>query len=80
MNSIVDCDSALAYPLDMKTSLDHLPEKKQRELASVVEIIHEELADALEGSAAAFKKRGRIHKIILFGSYARDSWSTSRTR
>ncbi|MFD2346944.1 HEPN domain-containing protein [Sinorhizobium terangae] len=58
----------------MRTSLEHLPEKKQRELARVVEIIHEEFADALEGSSAGFKKRGRILKIILFGSYARGTF------
>ncbi|WP_370051141.1 nucleotidyltransferase and HEPN domain-containing protein [Sinorhizobium fredii] len=58
----------------MRSSLEHLPEKKQRELARVVEVIHEEFADALEGSSAAFKKRGRILKIILFGSYARGTF------
>ncbi|WP_440658079.1 nucleotidyltransferase and HEPN domain-containing protein [Ensifer adhaerens] len=58
----------------MKTSLEHLPEKKQRELARVVEIIHEEFADALEGGSADFKKRGRILKIILFGSYGRGTF------
>ncbi len=64
----------MSYRLGMRSSLEHLPEKKQRELARVVEIIHEEFADALEGSAAAFKKRGRILKIILFGSYARGTF------
>ncbi|MCA1439338.1 nucleotidyltransferase and HEPN domain-containing protein [Ensifer sp. IC4062] len=58
----------------MRSSLEHLPEKKQRELARLVEIIHEEFADALEGSSAGFKKRGRILKIILFGSYARGTF------
>ncbi|WOS66817.1 nucleotidyltransferase and HEPN domain-containing protein [Sinorhizobium fredii] len=58
----------------MRSSLEHLPEKKQRELTRVVEIIHEEFSDALEGSSAAFKKRGRILKIILFGSYARGTF------
>ncbi|WP_354317779.1 nucleotidyltransferase and HEPN domain-containing protein [Sinorhizobium fredii] len=58
----------------MRSSVEHLPEKKQHELARVVEIIHEEFADALEGSSAAFKKRGRILKIILFGSYARGTF------
>ncbi|MBB4277416.1 hypothetical protein GGE12_005223 [Rhizobium mongolense] len=43
-----------------KSSLDHLPEKKQRELALVVEIIHEELENALKGGEAEFKKKGRI--------------------
>ena len=58
----------------MKSSLDHLPERKQRELARVLEILHEEFEDALKGGTAAFKKRGRILKVILFGSYARGDW------
>lgn len=58
----------------MRSSLEHLPEKKQRELARVVEVIHEELEDALKGGTSDFKKRGRILKIILFGSYARGTW------
>ncbi len=70
----VDGESSLPYRLDMRSSLEYLPEKKQRELARVVEIIHEEFADALDGSSAAFKKRGRILKIILFGSYARGTF------
>lgn len=58
----------------MKSSLEHLPEKKQRELARAVEIIEEEFAGALNGATADFKKRGHIKKIILFGSYARGTW------
>src|SRR3990170_8294412 len=58
----------------MKTSLDHLPERKQRELSRIVEILHEEFDDALKESSAEFKKMGRILKIILFGSYARGDW------
>jgi uncharacterized protein len=58
----------------MKTSLDHLPKNKQRELARVVEILYEEFEDALKGSSAEFKKNGRILKTILFGSYARGDW------
>lgn len=58
----------------MKTSLDHLPPVKQHELRRVVEIIQEEFADALNGATSQFKKRGRILKIILFGSYARGTW------
>jgi predicted nucleotidyltransferase/HEPN domain-containing protein len=58
----------------MKTSLDHLPERKQRELARIVEILHEEFEDALKEGSADFKKMGRILKIILFGSYARGDW------
>jgi len=58
----------------MKTSIDHLPEHKQEELARVVEILHAEFEDALAESSADWKKSGRILKIILFGSYARGDW------
>lgn len=58
----------------MKTSLDHMPPQKQRELARVLEILHEEFEDALKEGTADFKKRGRILKVILFGSYAKGGW------
>lgn len=58
----------------MKTSLEHLPLAKQREIARVVDVIQEEFADSLNGTTSGFKKRGRILKIILFGSYARNNW------
>lgn len=58
----------------MKSSIDHMPLRKQRELARVLEILHEEFEDALKEGSAEFKKRGRILKIILFGSYAKGGW------
>lgn len=58
----------------MKTSIDQLPLRKQRELARIVEVLHEEFEDALKEGTADFKKLGRILKIILFGSYARGTW------
>ncbi len=58
----------------MKTSIDHLPPVKQRELARVVEIILEEFEDALKGAVSDAKKRGRVLKVILFGSYARGTF------
>ncbi|MCW1411215.1 nucleotidyltransferase and HEPN domain-containing protein [Rhizobium sp. 1AS11] len=58
----------------MKSSLDHMPPRKQRELGRVLEILHEEFEDALKEGTADFKKRGRILKIILFGSYAKGGW------
>ena len=39
----------------MKTSLDHMPPRKQRELARVLEILHEEFEDALKEGTADFK-------------------------
>ena len=58
----------------MKTSLDHLPESKQRELARVVEILFAEFEERLADGKAERHKTGRILKIILFGSYARGGW------
>ncbi|EUB98199.1 HEPN domain protein [Rhizobium sp. CF080] len=58
----------------MKSSIDHIPLRKQRELGRVLEILHEEFEDALKEGTADFKKRGRILKIILFGSYAKGGW------
>jgi predicted nucleotidyltransferase/HEPN domain-containing protein len=58
----------------MKISLDHLPESKQRNVARIIETIHEEFEDALKEAKSENKRRGRILKIILFGSYARGTW------
>jgi predicted nucleotidyltransferase/HEPN domain-containing protein len=58
----------------MKSSLDHMPLRKQREIGRVLEILHEEFEDALKDGTAEFKKRGRILKILLFGSYAKGGW------
>ena len=58
----------------MRTDLDHLPANKQRELERVVQIIFEEFEDALVLAQKQWKKKGRIEKIILYGSYARGGW------
>lgn len=58
----------------MKTSLDHLPESKRRELAHVVEVLFAEFEDVLKGRNAPHRKQGRILKIVLYGSYARGDW------
>ena len=58
----------------MKSDLDHLPATKQRELERVVQIIFEEFEDALVLATQDWKKKGRIQKIVLYGSYARGGW------
>jgi len=58
----------------MKTSLDHLPAGKRRELTRVVELIRDAFAEAVKGRKAPRFKNGRLLKIILFGSYARGDW------
>lgn len=58
----------------MRTSLDHLPEPKRRELARVVEILFAEFEAAVSGGSATHRREGQILKVILFGSYARGDW------
>lgn len=58
----------------MKTSLDHLPDAKRRELARVVEILFAEFEAAIAAGTSIHKRQGQILKVILFGSYARGDW------
>ncbi|WP_129794219.1 nucleotidyltransferase and HEPN domain-containing protein [Sphingosinicella sp. CPCC 101087] len=58
----------------MRTNLDHLPPAKQRELERVVQILFEEFEDAIGLATQDWKKKGRILKVILYGSYARGGW------
>lgn len=58
----------------MKTDLQHLPANKQRELERVRQIVFEEFDDALALARHDWKKKGRILKVILYGSYARGGW------
>ena len=58
----------------MRTDLDHLPASKQRELERVKQIIFEEFADSIALATMNWKKKGRIEKLILYGSYARGGW------
>jgi predicted nucleotidyltransferase len=58
----------------MRTDLDHLPPAKQRELERVVQLLFEEFEEARSLSTQEWKKKGRILKIILYGSYARGDW------
>ncbi len=58
----------------MRTDLDHLPAAKQRELDHVRAIIFEEFEDALALAQHEWKKKGKIEKIVLYGSYARGGW------
>jgi len=62
----------------LKTSLDHLPRRKQTELKRVVDVLFAEFDDMLKLATSQQKKRGRILKIILYGSYARGDWVEDR--
>jgi len=58
----------------MRIDLDHLPELQQEELQRAVAILREEFGKAIATATQPWKKNGKILKIILFGSYARDDW------
>ena len=58
----------------MKTDLDHLPTAKQRELQHVVRVLFEEFEREIGLATQPWKKRGRILKVVLYGSYARGDW------
>ncbi len=61
----------------MRTSLDHLPAAKKRELERVVQILFEELATYLQ--ALFSKGQARILKVIFYGSYALRAGSPRAT-
>lgn len=61
----------------MKTTLDHLPERQQQELAHVRTTLLTEFEAAIRkgaGGTSEWRKGGQVLKIILFGSYARNDW------
>ena len=58
----------------MRTELDNLLSAKQRELRHVVRVLFEEFEQQMALVNQPWKKRGRILKIVLYGSYARDDW------
>lgn len=58
--------------------LSHLPEKKRRELQRIAQILFDEFDESLKTKLSEKAKRGRILKLILFGSYARGNWVEDR--
>ncbi len=58
----------------MRNDLSHLPAAKQRDLERVVAILFEEFGDSTGLASGEWKKKGRILKVILYGSYARGGW------
>lgn len=58
----------------MRTELDNLLSAKQRELRHVVRVLFEEFEQQMALVTQPWKKRGRILKIVLYGSYARGDW------
>lgn len=61
----------------MRSDLDHLPERQQRELERVRDILlagFEAAKNGGGGGTQPWRRGGMVLKIILFGSYARTDW------
>ena len=58
----------------MRHDLGHLPVRQQGELERATAILMEEFERAIAQGTKSWKQGGRILKIILFGSYARNDW------
>ncbi len=58
----------------MRSDIDHLPSIQQNELDRVKQLLMAEFAEATARGNQPWRKQGRILKIILFGSYARQDW------
>ncbi|ACB28037.1 HEPN domain-containing protein [Methylobacterium radiotolerans] len=60
--------------MQLTDRLAHLPERKQRELGHVAQILFSTFEAAQAGKLSEKRRGGRILKLILFGSYARGDW------
>lgn len=58
----------------MRKDVDHLPAVQQGELQRVQRVLMEEFAEAIARATVPSRRNGKILKIILFGSYAREDW------
>lgn len=55
----------------MHNDLDHLPDRKRRDLERVVHVLFAGFEQATSLSTQNWRRQGRILKVILYGSYAR---------
>ena len=60
--------------MSMKTSLDHLPERKQHEVQTIATLLRDEFEQFVQRKTSSTKADYRILKIILFGSHAKGTW------
>lgn len=58
----------------MRDDLSHLPAKQQDELQRASRILMEEFEKSTALGNQAWKRGGKVLKVILFGSYARSDW------
>ena len=61
----------------MNTDISHLRVKRQRELEYIVSVLLKAFEKDIQW-ATTDRKKGRIERIILYGSYARGDWREDR--
>ncbi|CDM60389.1 MULTISPECIES: HEPN domain-containing protein [Rhizobium] len=60
--------------LTLTDHIEHLPDRKRRELARIIEILFAEVEAFQASKLSAKRNAGRILMVLLYGSYARGDW------
>jgi len=60
--------------LTLTDHIEHLPDRKRRELARILEILFAEVERFQASKLSANRHAGRILMVILYGSYGRGDW------
>jgi predicted nucleotidyltransferase/HEPN domain-containing protein len=64
--------------LTLTDHIDHLPDRKRRELARIIETLFSSVERFQASKLSVKGKAGKILKVILYGSYARGDWVEDR--
>ncbi|CDM62437.1 MULTISPECIES: HEPN domain-containing protein [Rhizobium] len=64
--------------LTLTDHIEHLPDRKRRELARIIEILFAEVGAFQASKLSAKRNSGKILKVILYGSYGRGDWVEDR--
>jgi predicted nucleotidyltransferase len=64
--------------LTLTDHIDHLPDRKRRELARIIEILFAGVEKFHSTKLSEKRNAGKILKVILYGSYARGDWVEDR--
>lgn len=65
--------------LTLTDHLNHLPDKKRRELARFLEILFREIEQFKSTKLSSKKADGKVLRVVLYGSYARGTWVEDRS-
>ncbi|MBB3319991.1 MULTISPECIES: HEPN domain-containing protein [unclassified Rhizobium] len=60
--------------LTLTDHIEHLPDRKRRELARILQILFAEVERFRASKLSARRQTGKILMVLLYGSYARGDW------